>query len=491
MFRTLRLLVTWRRLAASALVLSLGYTVSRYAAAAPTEPPTPTPAVIVVESTPVLLVVTATPDPVATGSAPTPSLTPTHSPPTTSASPSPPTVTHSPTPAATATPLPAPGARLRVVLRQPLAAPAAAPRLAWGDAGTLWVADGSGVLRLVAPDFATAPRQPWQSAAGLGALTVAPGGAAVAGTLLTDTLWLADPMTGETITRAGRPLGWASDGRLLAHQPCGDGCTRVAALAPSPAQAEKGALVIAADAPMGQSLHPAPVGALLAQDAVTATIIADLASGDWWYLGGWRDPKELRAVEQVAGWVDGETLLTYHRSATGPTVAGHGRDLWRWDVRANSGRFVAADVAAAAPSPTGGGLALLLLGAPTVEGDELLVGGFWRPEAATSATLAIVEWPSGRLRWTHRLAEHPPVAQSEALDGWPALRPPRWSPDGRWLVAFDGGGRPLLVPAAGGGELTPLLATGSPAEIAIAPDGRHIALIVGDEYWVVALGDGA
>jgi hypothetical protein len=501
-------LLPWRRVSAAAAVLMIGYTVSQYAAAAANQvqlaTPTQTPAVIVVQGTPVLLVVTATPAP-ATNTPPataTIPATPTHTTTrtataTSSATPAPPLpmLTLTPQgrggkplpPAPTATLGPPQEMRLGLVARWAVSGTAPGPRLAWTGGEQLWVAAGDGLLRASAPGFQVAPGEAWQQQAGLGGLLASPDGQHLAGRATGPEApgWLAQLATGQftALAQAALPLAWGSEGQLVVRAGCGSNCLTLTKLDLAALEPQgRGSVQYAPDT---MRALPAPQGPLVAYEVLsgTASLVADLTQGNWWYLGGWRDPAAVQATEYPAAWLDGESLLTFHGSRGGGTIAGHGRDLWRWDVRANSGRFLASDVAAVAVAPGGQRLALILLGAPSLDGQGLLAGGYWRPETPPVATLALADLPGGRLRWSHRLSEHDAVTDTIVLAGWPALRTPIWVPDGSAVVAFDGEGRPLLLPIDGRAPL--LLAEQPTSEIAWAPDSQHLAMLVGGEVWVV------
>lgn len=493
----LRGVVTWWRFVAAAIVLLTGYTVSHYATAASVV--MPTPMTTVVEVTPLVVVVTATPSQVVADKEVVP-------PSPTATTPAPrrqPTKTRQPAPPSpTATPVPLAADQLSVVARVALQPPAGGwdatgDHLAWlPDGKTLLAADEAGLHRLTAPDFAPAPLGS-ESLPGhasdlrLGgedqpiALTAAGG------------VWTARADDGrfKAFARGGtegslRLLRWLPDGRLTATVSCGSDCEQLLALDASGAQPllDFGARV-SPTIPLGTNYLFSPSARLLTFQASGEphAVIAD-PQGDWWYLGGWRERERLRAYDQPVAWLDETMLLSYRRSPSGPSVNGHGLDLWRWDVLANTGRFLVADVAAAVPSPDGQRVALVLLGGPAVDEGGHLIGGLWRPDEPVPAVLAVMHVARGILLQQAVLARHPGASESSALDGWEALRPPLWSPDGSALLAFDGDGRPLLfdigLPDA---PPLPLLRQGRPQELAWSPDGSYLALRIDDEVWVLGL----
>lgn len=503
----LRGIVAWWRFAAAAIVLLAGYAVSHYATAATTVAlPTPM-ATAVIEGTPLVIVVTATPSPVPDAN-PVVLPAPAEDAPTAVRRP-PATKTVSPSPPSpTATPAPLAAAHLAVLARVPLRAPADGSnpdgRLAWlADAATLLTADGDGLYRRPAPDFRPTPLALDPMPGNAQNLRLAAHGERLAFTA-DDQVWAAD-MGGEGL-EAGtgkivslpvddfhgplRLLRWLPDGGLAATVACGSGCEEMLVLDADGARplldfGER----ISPTLPPGADFLFSPSARLLAfqMSGEPHTIVADPA-GDWWFLGAWREPERLRAFDQAVAWLDETVLLSYRRSPSGPSVNGHGLDLWRWDVLANTGRFLVADVATAVPSPDGQRLALVLLGGPAVDEAGHLVGGRWRPDEPIPAVLAVIHIARGTLLQHAVLAEHPGASNPAALDGWAALRSPLWSPDGRVLLAFDGEGRPLLFDTAS--PDTPpllLLEQGQPQELAWAHDGSYLALRIGNEVWIVAL----
>ncbi|HBY98879.1 MAG TPA: hypothetical protein DEP84_33855, partial [Chloroflexi bacterium] len=393
--------VTWWRLVAAAIVLLAGYTVSHYVAAAPVATPTPLTTVVVVEAAPRVVVVTATPSPIAESAG---IKTPTAVPATPSGATRPTaTKTERPaTPSPTATPAPLAADQLAVVARIPLQPPldnwdATSDHLVWlPDGGGLLAADGDGLHRLAGPNFTPLPPALAPLPANGRDLRLAADGRQLAFVAAGD-VWAADvgagALEGETrlLALPGRTDGatgslhlvrWLPDGRLAATASCGRGCEELLALDRAGARplldfGER----VSPTVPLGTDFLFSPSARLLAFQTrgEPHAVIAD-PEGDWWFLGGWREPERLRAYDQPVAWLDETMLLSYRRSPAGPSVNGHGLNLWRWDVLANTGRFMVADVAAVSPSPDGQQLALVLLGGPSVDEGGHLVGGRWRPD---------------------------------------------------------------------------------------------------------------
>jgi len=175
---------------------------------------------------------------------------------------------------------------------------------------------------------------------------------------------------------------------------------------------------------------------------------------------------------EAQSWADGSlAIIAYPPGESDNWPLPPRPDLYVWEADTGAIRLVASSAFHAFFAPAGDRLSVLFVGEPRFEEGEV-------ESDDTIPHLGLLNWPEGRL-----LTVHPVSAEgvSDVFDLW-HLPTPIWSLQGEALAFQPAGGGLALM--SRDGNVWPIL-TGKVVNWAGWGSGGKLALLVGDEIWLV------